>query len=114
MMSECVFCKIVRKEVPCQMVAESQDTLVFHDVHPQAPVHLLLIPKEHIPDVLRFEPRHASIWEAMMNSVRKVVGDLNLGGGFRLVMNCGPDAGQAVDHVHLHLLAGRKLQWPPG
>ena len=104
---ECIFCRIVAGEVPARVVRQDEQTLAFRDINPQAPTHVLVIPKRHIRAVNDLEPADAEL-----------VGRLFLAAiassGYRLVMNNGPDAGQSVDHIHLHVLGGRHLAWPPG
>jgi histidine triad (HIT) family protein len=114
-MEGCLFCKIVRKEIPAKISAESSKAIAFHDINPQAPVHVLIIPKEHIESILEVERGHSEILADMISTAQKCAKDLGIDeSGFRLVFNCGPNAGQAVDHLHLHLLGKRKLSWPPG
>src|SRR5690348_14271051 len=114
-MGECVFCKIVRKEIPAKICAESSKAVAFHDINPQAPVHILIIPKEHVESVLELEAGHAEMLQDLFMTARACAKEQGVEeSGFRLVFNCGPDAGQAVDHLHLHLLGKRKLKWPPG
>ncbi len=111
----CIFCEIVAGRIPARKVHEDDAVLAFHDVQPQAPTHVLVIPKRHIESLLDLGPED----DALMGSLQRVARDVarSLGvaeRGFRLVMNCGSDAGYSVFHVHLHLLAGRHLGWPPG
>ena len=114
-MGTCIFCRIAQKEIPAKVLAESSKVIAFHDVNPQAPLHVLIIPKEHIESVSEISKSHAETLSEMFAAAQKVA---DLEGvkrtGFRLVFNCGPDAGQAVDHLHMHFLAKRKLAWPPG
>lgn len=114
-MEGCIFCKIGRREIPVKISAESSKAIAFQDINPQAPVHILIIPKEHIDSVLDIQNAHAELLTEMILLAEKCA---RLEGveksGFRLIFNCGPDAGQAVDHLHLHLLGKRKLGWPPG
>lgn len=114
-MDGCIFCRIGRKEIPAKIVAESPDVVAFHDVQPQAPVHILIVPKEHIHNVLDVQDRHSGLLMDMLRTAQKCAAAQGLAqSGFRLVFNSGPDAGQSVDHLHWHLLGKRKLQWPPG
>ncbi|MBI2915244.1 MAG: histidine triad nucleotide-binding protein [Elusimicrobia bacterium] len=114
-MGGCIFCRIVRREIPAQIDQESSQTLAFHDIHPQAPLHVLIVPKEHLSSILDLEKRHSEVLGEMVAVAQKIACREGVDqSGFRLVFNCGPDAGQAVDHLHLHLLAKRKLAWPPG
>ncbi len=113
--SDCLFCKIVEGQIPANIVGRNDDALAFTDINPKAPTHILIIPIEHIDSVTDVRPEHANVLSEMF----RLANDLaNLQGvsqsGFRLVVNNGPDAGQTVDHLHLHLLAGRNMTWPPG
>ena len=110
---KCVFCRIVRKEIPAKLLFENDHVFAFHDIHPQAPVHVLVIPKVHL-DSLQ-DLASAELSAELLQGVREVVRRLDLGqAGFRTVINTGRDGGQSVDHLHLHVLAGRQLGWPPG
>ena len=114
-MDGCLFCRIVRKEIPAKITSESPKALAFNDINPQAPVHVLVIPKDHIGNVLEVEKKHSEVLWEVFALAQKVAWDEGLASlGFRLVFNCGTDAGQAVDHLHLHVLGKRKLGWPPG
>ncbi len=113
-MSDCLFCKIVRGEIPSAKVAETADCLAFRDIGPKAPVHVLVIPKEHF-DSLETIPDAARVVGAMAALAQQVARDEGIATtGYRTVMNTGRDGGQTVGHVHLHLLGGRPLKWPPG
>lgn len=114
MTEDCVFCRIVAGEIPGKRVYEDGEMLAFRDINPQAPVHLLLIPKEHIPSLAAVEDGHAPLLVRMMLRLRDLAREEGLDGGFRVVNNCGARAGQTVFHIHFHLLGGRGLQWPPG
>lgn len=114
-MSECVFCRIAQRQIPAQIVDEDQELVAFKDLNPQAPTHLLIIPKAHIPTVadLTDQTSHlVSKATVMANRLAQQAGISQ--GGYRLVMNCGAQAGQSVWHLHLHLLGGRAMTWPPG
>ena len=114
-MSETIFSKIIRKEIPAKIVYEDSEILAFHDIAPQAPVHILIIPKEFIATANDITEKQASLVGKLTITAAKIAKDLGLSEkGYRLVMNCNQDGGQAVYHIHLHLLAGRKLSWPPG
>ncbi len=111
-MESCPFCAIAEKKLPAEIVYEDGKALAFRDIRPQAPVHVLIIPKEHVASVdavTDFE-----LWSDLMAAVKAVVEKLNLAEGYRLVVNCGESAGQTVPHLHIHLLSGRGLGWPPG
>ena len=114
MSDECLFCKIVAGEVPATVVRDDPDTLAFRDIDPKAPVHVLVVPKAHHADMaaaLAADPALVARIHATAVAVAEAEG---LDGGYRMVANTGPDAGQSVHHVHLHLLGGRHLSWPPG
>ena len=114
-MQDCIFCKIVKKEIPADIVYENDDVLVFKDIKPASPIHLLLIPKKHIPTFFDLQPEDSKIIGEVQRAAATVARDMGLTEqGFRLVSNCMEDAGQLVFHMHYHMLAGRPLQWPPG
>ena len=111
----CLFCRIVRGEIPAQRVLEDVDWLAFRDINPQAPVHLLLIPREHIPSLDHLDRSHAELLGRMHLAARELAHREGIADrGWRVVTNVGADAGQTVHHLHLHLLGGRALGWPPG
>ncbi|MCJ7555228.1 MAG: histidine triad nucleotide-binding protein [Ignavibacteriaceae bacterium] len=111
-----IFSKIINKEIPADIVYESDTVLAFNDIRPQAPVHVLIIPKIEIPKVTDIKgSEHAALLGEMIDAANKIARDLSIADdGFRLVFNCGDNGGQEVYHLHLHLLAGRKMNWPPG
>lgn len=114
-MQECIFCKIINKEIPAEIAYEDEHILAFKDIEPAAPIHLLFIPKKHIPTFFDLEPGDDALMGHMQRAVATVAKDLGLSQkGFRLVANCMKDAGQLVFHLHYHFLAGRPLKWPPG
>jgi len=119
-MEDCVFCKIVRGEVPSRKVYEDEQVYAFHDINPVAPVHILIVPKKHIIGVQALEPEDERLVGHMFYVAKNVAKDQGLGpkedlsGGYRLVFNVGIDAGQSVFHLHLHLIGGRRMGWPPG
>jgi len=113
-MAETVFQKIIDKEIPAKIVFEDDRCLAFHDVSPQAPTHVLVIPKKPIESVDDLEDTDAELMGHLWLVIRNVARDLGLGDGYRVVVNCGRDGGQAVDHLHYHLLGGRSFTWPPG
>ncbi len=114
-MQDCIFCKIVNKEIPADVVYEDEDVLAFKDINPQAPFHILLIPKKHIPTFFDMEDGDEQILGRLHKAAVQVARDFGLTeSGFRLVSNCREGAGQVVFHIHYHLLAGRELKWPPG
>ncbi|NLY10623.1 MAG: histidine triad nucleotide-binding protein [Firmicutes bacterium] len=111
---DCIFCKIINKEIPSTIVWESDSVLAFKDVAPAAPVHVLVIPKKHITDITSITGEDKEIVWEIHEAIKKIASQLELGDGFRVVVNCGADGGQTVGHLHYHILGGRKLQWPPG
>lgn len=112
---DCLFCKIIRKEIPSEIVHEDEDCLGFEDISPQAPIHELFIPKIHIATVNDVDADGAALLGKLMVAARDRAAALGIAdAGYRLAMNCNQDGGQAVFHIHLHLLGGRALGWPPG
>jgi histidine triad (HIT) family protein len=111
---DCLFCRIVSKDVPAQVVLDSDDVLAFRDVNPQAPTHVLVIPKEHIASLEAVGERHGPVLASLVAAVNEVAREDGVAGGFRVVTNVGRAAGQSVDHLHLHVLGGRGMTWPPG
>ena len=111
-----IFSKIINKEIPADIVHETDNVLAFRDINPQAPVHILIIPKIEIPKVTDINgAEHAKLLGDMYDVANKLADDEGLAeDGFRLVMNCGDNGGQEVYHLHMHLLGGRQMQWPPG
>lgn len=111
-----IFSKIINKEIPASIVFESDSVLAFNDINPQAPVHILIIPKVEIPKVTDLSSsKHSILLGEMIDAANKIAKDLGIAeDGFRLVFNCGDNGGQEVYHLHLHLLGGRKMKWPPG
>ncbi len=111
----CLFCKIVAKKIPAKIAYEDDHILAFHDIAPQAPVHILLIPKKHFSTLNDLTPADSDVMGRLIYQAKVLAKDLNFSeNGYRLVMNCNADGGQTVFHIHLHLLAGRSLTWPPG
>ena len=109
-----IFKRIIDKEIPARIVYEDDRCLAFHDVNPQAPTHVLIIPKQEIPSVDAIEEADEATIGHLFVVARRLAAQLGLSGGYRTVINCGPDAGQTVDHLHVHLIGGRRLGWPPG
>lgn len=111
-----IFSKIINKEIPANIVFESENILAFKDINPQAPVHVLIIPKIEIPKVTDIKSsEHSALLGEMIDAANNIAKDLGIADdGFRLVFNCGENGGQEVYHLHLHLLGGRKMKWPPG
>jgi histidine triad (HIT) family protein len=113
--ADCLFCKIVAGDVPAERVAENSRTLAFRDINPQAPTHVLVIPKDHYPDLAALASSDADLLAEVALQADQVAGAEGLrDGGYRVVLNTGPEAGQTVFHVHAHVLGGRRLAWPPG
>ncbi|HSX67450.1 histidine triad nucleotide-binding protein [Nocardioides sp.] len=110
----CLFCKIVAGEIPAQIVHTSDHSVAFRDVNPQAPTHVLVVPKGHYPNAGAIAQQAPSMAADLITTARDVAAQEGLDNGYRLVFNTGEDAGQTVFHVHLHLLGGRPLEWPPG
>ncbi|MFH1190442.1 MAG: histidine triad nucleotide-binding protein [Candidatus Omnitrophota bacterium] len=112
---DCIFCKIARKEIPAKIVFEGRKLLAFEDVNPQAPTHILIIPKDHIERVSDLAEGDARLIADLVLSAKSLAERKRIHlSGYRIVLNCGGDAGQEVFHLHLHLLGGRKFSWPPG
>ena len=112
-MADCLFCRIVRREIPAQIVLEDEQALVFKDVHPQAPTHVLVIPKKHFGSLLETSDADAALLGHLQRTACRFAAEAKLS-SFRLVTNNGKGAGQSVDHLHYHVLAGRPMEWPPG
>ena len=112
--TETIFSKIIRKEIPADIVYEDDLCLAFKDVHPQAPVHLLVIPKKPIPKLADATPEDHALMGHLLLIAKRIAEEAGLSNGFRLVINNGDDGGQTVDHLHLHILGGRQMKWPPG
>lgn len=112
---DCLFCKIINGAIPADIIYQDDDVLGFKDVNPQAPTHVLFIPKKHIATVNDLEINDAALVGKLYLAAKKVATELGVAeDGYRLVMNCNAGAGQTVFHIHLHMLAGRRLGWPPG
>lgn len=109
-----IFEKIIAREIPAQIIWEDNDALAFHDVDPQAPVHVLIVPKKVIPRLAEAADSDAQILGKLLMVARDVARKLKLANGYRVVINSGPDAGESVPHLHVHLLGKRALAWPPG
>jgi histidine triad (HIT) family protein len=115
MTGACIFCEIVAGRIPARIAYQDDDVLAFHDINPQGPVHVLVIPRRHITSLLELEPGDDVTVGRLVRQARDLASSLGLSErGFRLVFNCGDDAGYSVYHIHLHLVGGRKLGWPPG
>lgn len=114
MSTTCIFCRIATKELSSKIVYEDADVVAFSDLTPQAPTHVLVIPKRHIASLDEANEADAAVMGAMLLAAKKVAELARLYSGYRVVTNCGPDAGQSVSHLHLHVLGGRSMAWPPG
>jgi histidine triad (HIT) family protein len=112
--TDCLFCRIVAGEIPARVVAETERTVAFRDVNPQAPTHVLVVPRAHHADVAAVAAADPALLAEVMTAAVSVAGSEGLSGGYRLVTNTGDDAGQTVHHLHVHVLGGRALGWPPG
>jgi len=113
--SSCLFCRIIAGNIPADLVYQDEHVVAFRDIDPQAPVHILIIPREHISGVDDIQEQHRELIGHIFMVASKLAAREKVGlSGYRVVVNSGRDAGQAVDHLHYHLLAGRKLSWPPG
>ncbi len=115
MAENCLFCKIAKGEIPSQKVYEDEKVFAFRDINPQAPVHIVIVPKAHISDLNSASDNDAKVLGHMQLVAAKIAKQFpEMKNGFRIVNNCGPDAGQTVFHIHYHLLGGRVFTWPPG
>jgi histidine triad (HIT) family protein len=114
-MSECLFCKMVSRDITADVVFDKGNVLAFRDINPQAPTHILLIPKEHVKDVSELDGSRAGLLAELIAAANELARSEGIDStGYRLVANVGPEAGQTVFHLHLHLLGGRPMGWPPG
>ena len=114
-MTDCLFCKIIQGDIPGDIVYQDDDVLAFNDVNPQAPTHILIIPKKHIATTNDAQAEDAAVLGKLMLTASRIAADKGFADdGYRMVTNCNELAGQTVFHIHLHLLAGRAMHWPPG
>jgi histidine triad (HIT) family protein len=114
-MSECLFCKIVKRELNTEILYEDDQVLAFKDIDPQAPIHLLIIPKKHIPTLLELQEKDKELVGHIYQVATQLAREYGIAeDGFRVVSNCNKQGGQSVYHIHFHLLGGRSMQWPPG
>ena len=114
-MSDCVFCKIIARQIPSKVVHEDEETFAFEDINPQAPTHVLVIPKRHVPTVSDLQASDDELVGKLHRTAARIAEQRGIAaGGYRIVLNTNRDAGQTVFHVHLHLLGGRQMHWPPG
>ncbi len=113
--NSCIFCKIIKKEIPAKIVFENRDVVAFEDIKPQAPIHIIIIPKVHIERISDVKKDNINIVADLILAANNIAEDKGIQeSGYRVVINCNKDAGQAVFHLHLHLLGGRPMAWPPG
>ena len=113
-MSDTIFTKIINREIPADIVYEDDRAIAFNDINPQAPTHILIVPKKVIPQIAAAEEADQDLLGYLLLIVKQVAAKAGLDSGYRVVINNGSQAGQTVDHLHLHILGGRSLQWPPG
>ena len=110
---DCIFCKIAAKEVPSEIIYEDEKVLVFKDLEPKAPIHVLVIPKTHISSVMEINEENSEIISHIFKVIKKLSSKLDLQNGFRVINNCGKYGGQTVNHIHFHVLGGQQLEWNP-
>jgi len=108
-MDNCIFCKIIKGEIPSKKVYEDENVYAFHDINPNAPVHVLVIPKTHIPSISAVDESSIDAISKVMLAIPKIAAQLGLENGYRVISNCGEDGGQTVHHIHFHILGGKKL-----
>jgi histidine triad (HIT) family protein len=114
-MDDCLFCKIARGEIPAKKIREDDEILAFYDIAPKAPLHFLVIPKKHIANLMELEASDSALVGSLLYKAQEIARELGCGEkGARFVFNCKSDGGQTVNHVHLHVLGGRAMDWPPG
>lgn len=113
-MIDCLFCKIIKGEVPSTKIYEDDMVFAFDDINPQAPVHFLVIPKEHIKSAAEIDHSHKELMGHIIYTISKLAKEKGLDNGYRIINNCSIDGGQTVDHIHFHVLGKRKMLWPPG
>ena len=111
---DCIFCKIVSGEIPAHKLHEDEQAIAFADRNPQAPTHFLIVPKRHVVSLAHTAKADAALLGHLLAVAVELAAARGLGNGFRTVINSGPDGGQTVDHLHIHVLGGRQMHWPPG
>lgn len=111
---DCIFCKIANGEISTEKIFENEDVIAFNDLNPKAPVHVLIISKNHISGADEINGKNSGVVAKIFEAAAIIAKEKSLGDGFRIVTNCGNDAGQSIAHLHFHMLAGRNLSWPPG
>ncbi|MGE5192145.1 MAG: histidine triad nucleotide-binding protein [Deltaproteobacteria bacterium] len=114
MVAKTIFKRIIDKEIPASVIYEDDRCVAFRDINPQAPVHFLVVPRKEIPSLAAADDDDAAILGNLLTVARRLATQLGLTNGYRVVINSGPDGGQTVDHLHLHVLGGRRMEWPPG
>jgi histidine triad (HIT) family protein len=110
----CLFCRIAKGEIAADVVLETPEVVTFRDINPQAPTHVLVIPRDHVESLEALTKAHGELLVNLVEAANQVAGQEGVAGGFRVVTNIGPAAGQSVQHLHLHVLGGRSMHWPPG
>ncbi len=113
-MTDCLFCKIINKEIPSDLIYEDDQVIAFNDINPQAPVHFLVIPKKHIESAMDITENHKDLIGNIFKVAVELAKDQGLTQGYRIVNNCQEHGGQTVNHIHFHILGGRQMLWPPG
>ena len=113
-MTDCLFCKIASKELEADVVFESDDVMAFRDLNPTGPTHVLVIPRRHLSSARDLSPSDGPLLAEMFTTINSIAESEKLEAGYRIVTNIGPEAGQSVDHLHFHLIGGRRMSWPPG
>lgn len=113
-MSDCIFCKIAKKEIPANIVWEDSEVIGFRDIQPQAPTHILVVPRQHIASLDETDSSQVALLGRLLLTAQALAAQEGIEGAYRTVINTGPRAGQSVFHIHLHLLGGRTFGWPPG
>ena len=114
-MEDCIFCKIINGSIPCDMIYEDELVVSFRDINPEAPIHVLIVPKKHISSINDITEVDSTLIGHIFNIGKNIAKELNISDdGYRIVTNCGVHGGQTVQHIHFHLLGGRNLSWPPG
>ncbi|HEC31547.1 MAG TPA: histidine triad nucleotide-binding protein [Deltaproteobacteria bacterium] len=114
-MVDCTFCRIIAKQMPGEIIYEDEEVVAFKDINPQAPVHFLVVPRKHIASVLDIQPEDERLIGRLLLVAKKLTNEIGISTkGFRLVINTGDNAGQNIYHIHIHVLGGRRMTWPPG
>jgi histidine triad (HIT) family protein len=111
---DCIFCRIVEGSIPSKKVRDDEQVLAFYDIDPKAPTHILVIPKKHVASLAHADPEDERLLGRLLLTAAEVAREQGLSKGYRVVISTGPEGGQTVDHIHLHVLGGRQMHWPPG